>query len=136
MQDYGAVGGAAHARVGNADHVFDAFAQNFWGQGHVADFGHAGIAAGAAILQDHHAGFVNIEIFLINARVKIFDGIEDDGAASVLQEVRAGGGKFDDGAVGGEIAAQDGDAGIFFEGLRERVDYIAIPAGSFGDIFP
>ena len=45
VQHDGAVGGAAHARVGDAHHVGDALAQQLRRQRHVADLGHAGIAA-------------------------------------------------------------------------------------------
>ena len=92
VQDDGAVGGAAHARIGDADHIRYAFAQHFRRQGHVADFGHSGIAARAAILEDHDAGFVDVEIFVVDAGVKIFDRFEDDGAAAMLQQLRACGG--------------------------------------------
>jgi hypothetical protein len=36
--------------------------------------------------------------------------LEDDGAATVREEVRGGGGDLDDGAVGTQVAGQDGPA--------------------------
>ena len=57
VQNHRSVGGAAHARIGNADHIGDAFTQQFGGQQHVAHFRHARITARSAILQHHDASF-------------------------------------------------------------------------------
>ena len=45
VQHHGAVGGAAHARIGDAHHVGHALRQQLGRQAHVADLGHAGVAA-------------------------------------------------------------------------------------------
>jgi len=41
VQDHGAVGGAAHARIGDPHHIGHALGQQLGRQAHVADFGHA-----------------------------------------------------------------------------------------------
>jgi len=94
VKDYGAEGGAAHACVGNADHVGDAAVEKFLRKGHVADFGHAGITHGAAILQDEDGIFVDVEIGIGDAFFVVLDGTEDDGASAMLHEFRSGGGGF------------------------------------------
>ncbi len=66
VQHHGAIGRAGHARVGDAHHVGDALAQHLRRQAHVADLGHAGIAARAAVLQHHHAGLVDVERLVVD----------------------------------------------------------------------
>ncbi len=78
---------AESARVRNAHHISDAFFQDLLGQGHVAHFGHAGKALGPAILRDHDAGFVDVQIRVVDARLVVVDVLEDDGAAAVFHEL-------------------------------------------------
>ena len=54
----------------------------------------------AAILENHHAALINIERFVVDAGMKVFHRIEHHGTPAVLQEMRAGGGQLDHGAVG------------------------------------
>ena len=85
MQHDRPVGGAAHPCVGDADHVGDALAQDLGGQAHVADLGHAGITARAAVLHHHHAGFVDIQRLVLDPGLVVVDVLEPDGAALVLR---------------------------------------------------
>ena len=78
----------AHADVGNTDHIADALAQKFRRQQHVAHLGHARIAAWAAMLEDHHAGFVDVQTLAVNLSVKFFNAFKDDRSPAMLQQVR------------------------------------------------
>ena len=69
VQDDGAVGRAAHPRIRNADHIGDALLQHLRRQRHIADFGHAGIALGTAVFEDHDTGRVDIQIRVFDAYV-------------------------------------------------------------------
>ena len=124
MEDDGAVGGAAHAGVGDADHVGDALAQQLGRQAHVAAFGHAGIAARAAALEDEDRGGVDVELGVGDAGVVVLDALEHDRTAAVAQEGGRGGGRLDDRTVGGEVAAQDGDAALGLDRVGERTDHV------------
>ena len=106
----GAKGGAAHAGVGDADHVADAVAQEFLGNGNHAGLGHAGSANRAGVLQDQYVVWSNIERGIVNPAGQILDRGEDDRAAAVDEQVRRRGGMLDDGSVGGEVATQHREA--------------------------
>jgi hypothetical protein len=56
-----------------------------------------------------HGVGIHIEVGIVDAGVEVFDVVEDVSASAVLDEVRGGGCGFDDGAGGGEVAAQHGD---------------------------
>ena len=87
MEHDRAVGRAAHARIGDAHHVGDALAQNLRRQGHVPDFRHPGISARAAVLKHHDAVFVDVERFVVDAGVEIFDRLENNGTSAMLQQI-------------------------------------------------
>ena len=53
-------------------------------QAHVADFGHARVALRAAVLQHQHARRVDVEVWIVDARVVVLDVLEHDRAAAVL----------------------------------------------------
>ena len=130
------ISSAAHTRIGNADHIFHAFAQKLGRQQHIADFGHPGIAARAAILENHHAAFVDVQRLLIDACMKIFDRFEDHSATAMLQQVRAGRRYLDHSAIRRKIAAQNCDPCVLLERFGKAVNHVAIPAGCVGHIFP
>ena len=104
VQDHGAIGGAGHARVRDADHVGDALAQDLGRQAHVADLGHAGIAARAAVLQHHDAGLVDIQRLVLDPGLVVVDILEHHGAAAVLHQGGRGGGGFQHRAIGRKVA--------------------------------
>ena len=134
VQDHGAVGGAAHAGVADAHHVSNAFTQYLGRQRHVADFGHAGVALGAAVLEHHHAVLVDVQGLVVNAGVKVFDGFKHHSATGVHHECRRGGAGLDDRATWRQVAAQHSDTGFFFEGRRQRLDHIGIEVLSVSDV--
>ena len=107
MEDDGAVGGAAHAPVGDAHHVAHALLQQLLGQAHFAFLRHAGEAARTNPLEHHHTLRGDIEIGVVDALVVVFNVLEDDGAPTVLQQFRRGRGRFDHRAVRTEIAVED-----------------------------
>src|SRR5262245_12350261 len=136
VQDHGAVRGAAHARVRDAHHVGDAFLQYLGRQRHVADLGHAGIALRPAVLEHHHAAFVDVELRVVDARVEVLDALEHHRAAAVLHELGRGGGWFYYRAVRAEVAAQYRDPGVLLERLLERRNDVAIPARRVLHVLP
>src|ERR1017187_140257 len=91
VQNYGSIGRAAHAGVGNTDHIADTFAEDFRRQHHVADLRHSGVTPRATILQHHYTVFIDVQLLLINPSVKFLNGFEHNGSAAVLQQVRTGG---------------------------------------------
>src|SRR5258708_4484657 len=91
MQNYGPIGRAAHASVGNTDHIADTLAEDLWRQQHVADFRHAGVATRAAILQDHDTVLVDIQRLVVNPGVKSLNGFEHHRSSAMLQQARTRG---------------------------------------------
>jgi hypothetical protein len=51
-------------------------------------------------------------------------------ASAVLDEMRGGSCGFDDGAGGGEVAAQHGDTAFGQERLTSKADHLGVPNGS------
>jgi hypothetical protein len=47
---------------------------------------------------------------IVDTGVEVLDAVEDERASAVLDQVRGGSCGFDDGAGGGEVAAQHRDA--------------------------
>ncbi len=133
MQDHGAVGRAAHARVGDAHHVLDALLEKPRGDGGGAPLGHAGRAAGAGVLEHEDGGFVDRQGRIVDAAVEVVVVAEDHGAAPVGQEVRGGGRLFEHGAVGAEVAGEDDGAAFGGERHLEGADDILIPAPGVAD---
>ena len=107
VEDNGAEGRATHARVGDADHVFDALACELHRNWKVARFGHAGCSLGTRVAQDENVGGGDVEVRVVNAIGQVFDAVKDDRSAGVTHKVRGGGGVLDDGAEGGEIAMEN-----------------------------
>ncbi len=83
--------GARHAAVANAHHVAHALAQQFFGDGKIAPFGHSRRADGAGIAQDDHPILGNIEIGVVERAVHLGGVVENDGRAAVAQEFGIGG---------------------------------------------
>ena len=134
VQDHRAVGGAAHARVADADHVGDALPQHLRRQRHVADLGHARVALRAAVLQHQDAGLVDVEALVVDARVEVLDVLEDDGAAAVRHQRRRRRARLDDRAARREVAAQHGDAGLVLERRVERLDDLGVEVLGVRDV--
>ena len=73
VEDDGAEGGAAHAGVGDAHHVFDALAGELHGDGQIAGFGHAGCALGAGVAEDEDVVGGDVEVGIVDAGGHVFD---------------------------------------------------------------
>ena len=115
MQDDGAEGGAAHAGVGDADHVFDALAGELERDREIAGFGHAGCALWAGVAEDEDVFGSDVEVGEVDAGGHVFDGVEDYGAAGVAEEVGRGGGVLDDGSTRRQIAMEDGHCAFLLQ---------------------
>ena len=126
VEDHGAVGGAGHATVADAHHVPHALLEQLGGQRHVGDLGHARIALGAAASQDHDGVCVDLELGIVDPSTEVLDAVEDERPAAVLEQLTGGGGGFDDGAVGREVAAQQGDAGVVLDRALPHGDHLRI----------
>ena len=98
MKYAGAVVGATHSGVGNADHVPYPCGEEFLGDWQLTPFGHSGGTFWARVAQDENTVGVDIEGGVVNSRVHLFVTIENNGPARVLEEAWFSGGGFDDGA--------------------------------------
>ena len=136
VQDDGAIGGAAHARVRDPHHVGDPFLQDLGRQAQISDFGHARISLGAAVLEHHDRAFVDVQRRIVDALVIVFDGLEDDGAAPVTHQIGARRRRLEHGAIGRQIAAQHGDAAAFRQRLVERADHLGVVIRRIGGVLP
>src|ERR1700730_3723749 len=90
VQHHGAVSRAAHARVGNAHDVGNAFLQQLLRNRHVADFGEAGIALGPGPFEHHHRRLVDGEVGRVEALLEMLDALEHHGAALVPHQLWRG----------------------------------------------
>src|ERR1700674_1939081 len=84
VQYDGTISLSAHPRIRDAYHIGDTLAQQLGRQRHVANFRHAWITLGAAVLQHHYAIFVDIELRVVDAGMKVIDVFEHYGATAVL----------------------------------------------------
>ena len=89
VQNDRAVRGAAHARVGDADHVGDALAQKLLAAAACCRPRPCPDSLSGRVFQHHHAVLIDVEVRIVDAGVKVLDVLEDDRAAAVLQQVRA-----------------------------------------------
>ena len=96
-------------------------------QRHVGDLRHARVALGAAAAQHQHRVGVDVEVGVVDPGVQVLDRVEDDGPAAVLQQVRGGGGRLDDGTGRREVAVQDGDPGVGLQRLGAEPDDLRVP---------
>ena len=88
VQNAGAIGGAAHARIGDAHHVANAALQDLLRDGKQAPLRHAGSAQRPGILKDENGILVDIKIVAVDARFHIVEVVEDHRRAGVLPEAR------------------------------------------------
>ena len=135
VQDDRPVGGAGHPPVADPHHVADAAQQQLPGQGHIGHFRHARVAARAAVPDDQHGVLVDIQVGVVRHRVVVRGGVEDQGPAPVLEQVRGGCGLLDDRPVRGEVAAQHrgpGPGGL--ERLGHGLDDVMVPALGAGHV--
>ena len=117
MQHNGAEGRAAHARVGDADHVLDPALREFFGDRQIPRFGHVIAGMGACVLQDEHVVGADVERGVVDARRKIGERGKDHRAAHVLEQFCIGRRALEDCALGGEIAEQSDEPALRLERL-------------------
>src|SRR5215475_4909559 len=134
VQDYGAIGGAAHARIGDANHIGNTLLQDLRRQRHVSYFGHSWISAGSAVFEDHHARLVDVELRIIDASAEILNVFENDGAAAMLHQVGRCCRGFEDCAIGAEISFQDCDAAVRFQCFPGCANDIAVVTRRFSNV--
>lgn len=126
MQHNCAVRGAAHARVGDAQHIANALLEQLPRDRQVADFGHARTADGTAVLQDQDMGWRRIKRWIMDARLEVGDIFEDQRGTAVITEGGTGGGMLDDRAIGSEVAAEDAQAAFRLQRVIQRADDIRV----------
>ena len=120
VQHHGAVGRAAHAAVGDAQHVLDAGARELHRDGQGAGLGHARGAQWADVLQHQHVVGVHVEIVAVDACGEVGGVLEDDCAAAVFHQPRVGRGGLDERATRREVAVQHGDAALCVNWIVKR----------------
>ncbi len=110
MQDAGAVARAAHARVGDANHVADALGQHLFRDRQLTPFRHARRSDRPGVLKHQDRILVDVEIRIVDAGGHVVIILEDDRLSRVLVQAGFGRGRFDDRPVGSKVAAQHGEA--------------------------
>ncbi len=132
VADAAAFGGAGEAAVGDEG---DGFAEAAAGDGAGGGehFLHAGTAARAFVADDDD--ITGFDFTIHDAIEGGFLRFEYDGGAFELHHVGGDAGGFDDGAVGGEVAEEDGEATLLGVGVFDFADDIVIFDFSGGDIF-
>ena len=135
MEHDGAEGGAAHARVGDAQHVLDAAAGEFARNGDISRFRHSRRSLRAGVAQHKHVVVGDLEIGRVDALSHVLQAVEHDGPALMRQQFRRCRGLLHDGAVGGQIAAQHDEAALGVKGVAARAHDALRPRGRGGGKF-
>ena len=112
VQHDGAERRAAHARVGDADHVLHAGARELHGNRKRAGLGHARGAFRAGVAQHQDVVGRDVERRIVAAGSEVLERVEDHGAAGMAQQAGGGGGVLDHGAARRQVAAQDRHAAL------------------------
>ena len=76
---------AAHARIGDSDHVFHTTLSELLWNRQIASFGHAFRRVRAGVLQDEHILRIHVEIRVVDACGKIGQRCEDHRPTLVLE---------------------------------------------------
>ncbi len=110
VQDAGAVAGAAHARVGDAQHVAARPpSAGLVGIGSMAPFRHAGAALRAAVLEHQHVVGRDIEIVALDLARHVVVVLEGDRLAAVPQDSRgSAAGRLHHAAARRQVAREHG----------------------------
>src|ERR1700678_3294313 len=136
MQHHSSIGSAAHAGIRNTDHVGHTFSQEFRRQRHVPHLRHTWVATRTAVLEHHHATLIDIQSFVIDSRMKFFNGFEYYGSPAMLQQMWTCGRWLYHGSIRRKIAAQNRDSSIRLERISEMPNHIAIPTRCIRNILP
>ena len=137
VQDDGAGGGAAHAAIRNAHHVFDAGARELPGDRDIARLGHPRRAARTDVAQHQDVIALDVERLVVDAADEVIDVVEDHGATFVLHKLRIGRRLLDDCAAGCQVSAQDRDPALRVDRTRSRPHHILRECGAMAvDLVP
>ena len=79
-----------------------------------------GAPTGPAFCSTSTSRLGDIQIRIIDAGGQVVDAREDHSTAAVAQQLRRSGALLEDGAIRGEVAAQDGSAAFRQQWLVER----------------
>src|SRR6266481_4726316 len=79
MKHYCPKRSSAHACVGDAHHIGDAFLQNLRRQRHIPNLRHSRISTRAAILQHENRLFIDVKIRSVDTLIKVFNIVENYG---------------------------------------------------------
>ena len=126
MQDAGAVAGATHARIGQANHVAHTLGQEFARDGQLAPFGHAGAALWPGIAQHQHMVGGDVQIFVIHSGLHLGVAVKNHGWTCVLAQMRRAGAGFDHGTCGGDVAFEHRQGPFGIQRAIQRADHIRV----------
>src|SRR6185437_5501637 len=122
VQDNRAKSRAAHARVGDSQHVCDTLPGQLHRNRKIACLGHSWRSLWSGVAQNKNVLWMYIEIRLVDTRSHIFDRVEYDGTAGVAQQVRRSCRVLDDGTLRREIAAQHRNRSFFLQRRGENAN--------------
>ena len=130
-----AVGAAGEAAVGEQGHVL-AEADAGDGCGGGEHFAHAGAAAGAFVEDDH--AVAGLDLAVEDGLHGVLLAVEDLGLHVAAQHFRRHGGLLDHAAVGGDVAAQHGDAAVLEVGIVDGSHDLVVEdmGAGFADVLP
>ena len=126
VQDAGAIAGAAHARVRDAQHVAMALPDQRLGDRQHAPFRHAGTAERPGIAQHQHMVRGNVEILVVDRRLHLGIAVEHQRRTLMDMEFRVAGGGLHDRAVRREVALDDRQRAFVVDRIVERADDVVI----------
>ena len=133
MKHAGAVAGAAHAGVGDANHVANAFLEQFVRNGKHAPFGNARGADGTCVLENDDVVTGQAERLIVEPCLHVRVVRKDDGRTAVFEEIGLSRSRFDDTPIGREIATKDKRAAGLGDGLIDGADDVVIKDFSVAD---
>ena len=135
MQDAGAVAGAAHAGIGNPDHIPDALLQELFGNRQHAPLRHARTTQRPGVAQHQHGVRGDVEVLAVDVLFQLRIGVKDQGWTGVALQAGIGGGGFDHGAVRAKIAPQHKGPALPGQRLIQRTDHFFLIDFSPGNVF-
>ena len=121
MEDDGAERRAAHARVGDPEHILHTRPRQLGGNGQISRLGHPG-ANRPRILQHQRIVGMDIEIGIVDAGREVVETLEDDRSSDVLEETLISRRALDDRPVRGQVAEQGEQPASTLEGLVHGTD--------------
>ena len=130
MQHDGAEGRAAHARVGNAHHVLDAFGRELLRDRQIAGLRHRGGRMRAGILQHQNILRLDVELGIVDARGEIGERGKHHRPALELEQIGVGGRALEDRALRRQIAEQRDQPALRLQRLVALRDDAAVDPGA------